>query len=81
MTATGGGNHAGPGWPKPRLSGREDSNGGVARQAHFATNLGVLRQPLRDDVGGIDLGGERRPSFAVWRAPPFASTARLTQQL
>ncbi|WP_249172284.1 hypothetical protein, partial [Burkholderia vietnamiensis] len=28
MTATGGGNHAGPGWPKPRLSGREDSNGG-----------------------------------------------------
>ncbi|WP_208457701.1 hypothetical protein, partial [Burkholderia pyrrocinia] len=28
MTATGGENHAGPGWPKPRLSGREDSNGG-----------------------------------------------------
>uniref|UniRef100_UPI001A8D4240 pyridoxal-phosphate dependent enzyme n=1 Tax=Trinickia mobilis TaxID=2816356 RepID=UPI001A8D4240 len=26
--ATGGGNHAGPGWPKPRLSGHEDSNGG-----------------------------------------------------
>ncbi|CAM2338297.1 hypothetical protein BVIET440_120047 [Burkholderia vietnamiensis] len=27
MTATGGGNHAGPGWPTPQLSGREDSNG------------------------------------------------------
>ncbi|KVG18920.1 hypothetical protein WJ28_06175, partial [Burkholderia thailandensis] len=27
--ATGGENHAEPGWPKPQLSGREDSNGGV----------------------------------------------------
>ncbi|MDO3554912.1 hypothetical protein, partial [Ralstonia pseudosolanacearum] len=25
---TGGSNHAGPGWPKPRLLGHEDSNGG-----------------------------------------------------
>jgi hypothetical protein len=29
--ATGGGNHAEPGWPKPRLSGSEDSNGGAVR--------------------------------------------------
>lgn len=29
MTATGGENHAGPGWPKPQLSGREDSNGAI----------------------------------------------------
>ncbi|VVE84431.1 hypothetical protein PSP31121_04759 [Pandoraea sputorum] len=28
MSATGGENHAGPGWPKPRLSTQEDSNGG-----------------------------------------------------
>ncbi|MCA8037810.1 hypothetical protein LGM46_33105, partial [Burkholderia arboris] len=34
MTATGGGNHAGPGWPKPQLSGREDSNGAAARKNH-----------------------------------------------
>ncbi|WP_413769405.1 PDZ domain-containing protein, partial [Burkholderia vietnamiensis] len=48
MTATGGGNHAGPGWPKPRLSGREDSNGAGNGSANGSANaLGVDVQ----DVG------------------------------
>src|SRR5689334_15768850 len=30
MTATGGGNHAGPGWPKPQLSGTKIVTGATA---------------------------------------------------
>ncbi|WP_322067309.1 hypothetical protein [Burkholderia ubonensis] len=38
-----GGNHAGPGWPKPQLSGREDSNGatGTASSASMSLALWV----------------------------------------
>lgn len=83
MTATGGGNHAGPGWPKPRLSGREDSNraaadatsGAGATGKRFASGGAQIADDAQFLLGERQLPSSRRSRIGDAEVPPANAPA------
>ncbi|NBJ22735.1 hypothetical protein GT625_29340 [Burkholderia thailandensis] len=73
MTGTGGENHAEPGWPKPQLSGREDSNGGRSAVESCPDVANAQQRQTQIDQNGANLPGDcvrvlwSRLSSDAWR--------------
>ncbi|MEF2253333.1 TonB-dependent receptor, partial [Ralstonia solanacearum] len=68
--ATGGGNHAGPGWPKPRLLGHEDSNGGLQ-----GVGIGAGVRYVSPVAGAPD-NTLKVPGYALFDAALFYNVGR-----